>query len=247
MGQDSKIEWTDNTFNPWWGCTKVSAGCKNCYAETFANRFGVKWGDKEKRRESSIKVWNEPIKWQRQAEKSGKRVKVFCASMADWTDDNAPEGARDNLFEIIRNTPNLIWQMLTKRPENMASILPKDWGDGFRNVALGTTVENQNAADVRIDILRNTPARWRFLSVEPMIGPVQLSGRLIRIDWVIVGGESGNGCRPFDPMWARDIRDACKESGVEFFMKQMGGQKKPFISIPSDLDIKQFPIEWLDP
>lgn len=245
MGYDSKIEWTDATFNPWWGCTRISAGCQNCYAETFANRFGVKWGDKEKRRESSIKVWNEPLKWQRQAEKEGKRIKVFCASMADWADDNAPEGARDNLFEIIRNTPNLIWQLLTKRAENIRLFLPKDWGHGYRNVALGVTIENQNA-DIRINTLQNTPARWAFLSVEPMLGPIDLYERLALIDWVIVGGESGNGCRPFNPDWARQVRDDCAAQDVAFFMKQMGGQKKPFAPIPDDLNIKEFPKDWAD-
>lgn len=240
MGANTAIEWTDHTMNPWWGCTRVSPGCQNCYAETFAHRFGVEWGKGETRRPATEKVWAAPVTWNKAAQKAGKRARVFCASMADVFDDEAPTGARERLFALIRATPWLDWQLLTKRPENIAGFLPPDWGHGYRNVWLGTTVENQAMADKRIPILLNVPAFVRFLSCEPLIGPVSfrwagwikypsnadgssnhLDG-LRGIGWVIAGGESGIKSRPMAPDWARTLRDECQEAGVPYLFKQWG-------------------------
>jgi protein gp37 len=251
MGENSKIAWTDHTFNPWWGCAKVSEGCKNCYAETFAARFGVKWGATSTRRFFGEKHWNEPRKWNAAAQKAGVRAQVFCASMADVFDGNGElDGERAKLWKLIGETPWLDWLLLTKRPANIAGMVP--WGDKPpANVWLGTTVEGQAAADERIPLLLQTPAAVRFLSVEPMLEAITLThpevsawpeteathptanpkewddwkywmARDRGIHWVIVGGESGAKARPFHVEWARSIRDQCKEAGVSFFMKQMG-------------------------
>lgn len=174
MGADSKISWTDHTFNPWWGCTKVSPGCAHCYAEGQANRFGVEWGKGATRKLASEKVWADPIKWNKAAEKTSVRARVFSASMADLFDDEAPAGALDRLWALTRITPWLDWLFLTKRPENIRARLPADWGYGYENVRLGVTCENQDMADKRIQILLSIPARSRFLSLEPLLGPVNL-------------------------------------------------------------------------
>lgn len=179
MSANSAISWTDHTFNPWWGCFKVSAGCANCYAETFAKRTGHSiWGPPatSPRRLFGDKHWQEPLKWHAAAEKSGQRARVFCASMADVFEDH-PEvvGERRRLFALINLTPWLDWQLLTKRPENVASMVPEEWAAGFPpNVWLGTSVEDQDAADARIPYLLAIPAAVRFLSCEPLLGPVNL-------------------------------------------------------------------------
>lgn len=176
MSEKTGISWTDHTFNPWWGCTKVSPGCKNCYAETFSARYGHDiWGPGKERRTFGAKHWAEPMKWDDAAARDGVRRRVFCASMADVFDPEAPAEERALLWPLIRLTPNLDWLLLTKRPELAAGMLPKDWGDGYPNVWLGTSVENQEYADERIPVLLNIPARIRFLSVEPLLGPVDLS------------------------------------------------------------------------
>ena len=222
MGADSKIQWTDHTFNPWWGCTKVSPGCDHCYAETFDRRVGgAHWGKGAPRREFGQKHWNEPLKWNAVALRDRKPMCVFCASMADWTDAEAPAGAVEQLHALWRATPWLQWLMLTKRPARIARCLPPDWGHGYANVWLGTTVDDVKHGLPRIDVLQNIPARVRFLSVEPQVedlGNVYLDG----IHWVIMGGESGPGARPYDPQWARDILHQCRMQGAAPFVKQMG-------------------------
>jgi len=254
MGQDSKIEWTHHTFNPWWGCVKVSAGCTHCYADTFSKRYGHDiWGVDRPRRFFGDKHWAEPVKWNKEAEKVGERRRVFCASMADvfeGREDLSPH--RWRLFNLIESTPDLDWLLLTKRPENMLNLLPTNWLiDPRPNVWLGTTAENQEQAGKRIPELLATPAAIRFLSCEPLLGPVNLHevtrdpfGGIPGIDWVIVGGESGHGARPMDEAWARDLRDQCKDAGVSFFMKQMGGKidkRHDLEDLPEDLRIREFP------
>jgi len=129
--ENSGISWTTHTFNPWVGCTKVSAGCVHCYAETLNKRTGhANWGPGAERRVTSDVNWRKPIKWNRQADAAGERTKVFCASMADVFDEEAPAYARERLWTLIRMTPFLDWQLLTKRPTNIRRFLPKDWGDG---------------------------------------------------------------------------------------------------------------------
>ena len=226
MGFESKIEWTTHTFNPWWGCTKVSEGCRFCYAKSLSNRFGYDvWGRERPRRLMSDSYWEQPTKWNRVAEETGERPRVFCASMADVFDEEAPDGQRERLWHIIRQTPMLDWQLLTKRPHLMEEYLPDDWGTfGYPNVWLGTSVEDQRVL-ARIEHLIRVPAVVHFLSVEPLIGPIpnlQLEG----VNWVIVGGESGPGARPIEPEWVDDIKNQCDSHHVAFFFKQWGGVNK---------------------
>ena len=135
MAEKTGISWTHHTFNPWWGCTKVSPGCKNCYAETFASRYGFDvWGPGKARRTFSLAHWEEPLKWNRDAELAGERRRVFCASMADVFEAEAPAGELARLWALIRLTPWLDWLLLTKRAERIAESLPDDWGEGYPNV-----------------------------------------------------------------------------------------------------------------
>lgn len=225
MGFNSKIEWTTHTFNPWWGCTKVSDGCKYCYAELLSNRYGHDvWGAGKQRRMLSDKHWQQPLNWNIRAEAEGVRYRVFCASMADVFEENAPGSEVNRLWQIIRQTPMLDWQLLTKRPERIAAHLPDDWGSGYRNVWLGTSVEDERVID-RIDHLAGVSAVVHFLSLEPLIGPLR-NLPLDNIQWVIVGGESGPRSRPIDEEWVLDIRRQCRAAEVPFFFKQWGGVKK---------------------
>ena len=223
MGGNTKIEWTDATFNPWIGCQKVSAGCLHCYAETLTQRYKwVEWGPQGVRQRTSPGNWKKPLMWQRKAERDGVRRRVFCASLADIFDTQAPEGAREDLWELIRTCPDLDWQLLTKRPENALTMLPVDWGRGYSNVWIGTTAEDQKAYDRRWPILQDVPARLRFVSYEPAIGPLSLEGHQDTPDWLIWGGESGPGARRMEPTWARNITNECRAGGVPVFGKQWG-------------------------
>ena len=223
MGQNSTIEWTHHTFNPWWGCTKVSPGCTHCYAETWANRYGHDiWGPRKARRIFGESHWQDPVKWNRQAMQQGERIRVFCASMADVFEDNASiREERKKLWSLIEETPMLDWLLLTKRPENMLRFAPwqLQWPS---NIWAMTSIENQEQAEKRIPLLAEVLASVRGLSVEPLIGPVNLAQWLQDIHWVIVGGESGPGSRPINPEWVRSIRDQCTEANVPFFFKQWG-------------------------
>lgn len=258
MGEATKIEWATHTFNPWWGCTKVSPGCKNCYAESFDKRVGGHhWGQGAPRRTFGDKHWAQPLKWDAEAKASGKPTRVFCASMADVFDAEAPTGALERLWGLIQATPNLTWMLLTKRPERIRGSLPPDWGAGYANVWLGTSVENQEAASQRIPYLLAAPARVRFLSCEPLLGPVKLTdvthdgigrnalrvradcdnglgglGPEQHVDWVIVGGESGHHARPMETDWVRSLRDQCVHADVAFFFKQWG----EFLPVSQDHD-----------
>ncbi|MEZ5386187.1 MAG: phage Gp37/Gp68 family protein [Prosthecobacter sp.] len=227
MAKNSSIEWTHHTFNPWWGCVKVSAACDNCYAETWAKRVGADvWGSQAKRRFFGDKHWSEPHVWNTNAALKKVRYRVFCASMADVF-ENRPElnEWRTRLWKLIEDTPNLDWLLLTKRPQNVAKMV--SWGEDWpSNIWLGTTVENQNMAEKRIPHLLRMPAKVRFLSCEPLLGPIDLghwkktSER--RIDWVIAGGESGPHSRPMHPLWAKKLRDHCAKNGIAFHFKQWG-------------------------
>ncbi len=227
MAEDTKIQWCDATFNPWEGCSRVSEGCRFCYAETRAKRFGtVQWGPQGTRRVASEAYWRQPLKWDREAKAAGERRRVFCASLADVFEDR-PEliKPRKRLFEVIRRTPNLDWLLLTKRPENFKEMLPwPGWPD--KNVWLGVSVENQAAADERIPLLLQTPAAVRFLSVEPLLESVDLSQWRPQggIHLVIAGGESGPHARLCDITWLRSLRGQCQTAGVAFFLKQLGSR-----------------------
>ena len=226
MARNSRIEWTSHTFNPWWGCTKVSPACDNCYAETWARRTGYSgiWGTQAGRRELSEANWRQPYKWDIAAKTLGRRALVFCASMADvfeWKGGLTP--LRTRLWETILQTPNLDWLLLTKRPHLISRLAP--WQDDWpMNVWVGTTVENQRFAEKRIGHLTNLPCEYRFLSCEPLLEPIDLTPWLGSLDWVIVGGESApkSKCRPINRTWVRHIRDQCVKAGVAFHFKQWG-------------------------
>ncbi len=225
MSEVTLIAWTDHTFNPWMGCTKVSDGCAHCYAETLTkNRMGLSlWGPNGKRQVTSSSNWRKPVQWNREAQVAGTQQRVFCASLCDVFEDHpVADATRPRLWELIRSTPHLAWQLLTKRPERIARNLPDDWGEGgWPNVWLGTSIEN-NFFVARADHLREIPAVVRFISYEPALGP--LDGlNLDGLDWIIYGGESGPGFRPEDKQWARDIYGRCQERGVVFFHKQSAG------------------------
>ena len=223
MAENSKIEWTEHTFNPWWGCTKVSPACDNCYAEAWAKRTGHEvWGAKSGRRRMSESHWSNPIRWDRAAAASNFRPRVFCASMADvfeWK--RGLNDDRDRLWELIESTSNLDWLLLTKRPHLVSRLAP--WGDNWpENVWLGVTVENQRFAEKRLDHLLAIRAHVRFLSCEPLLGPLDLSKWIGGLHWVIAGGESGPRARKSNPAWFRSIRDQCRDTGVGFHFKQWG-------------------------
>lgn len=231
MGENSKIEWCDHTFNPWWGCQKVGPGCDHCYAETLDNRFGGgHWGAGAPRRRTSEQNWNQPRKWNEAAKREGVRKRVFCASMADVFDNAVPEEWRCDLWKLVYETPHLDWLLLTKRIGNARDMLPLGhFRDGpLPNLWLGITVVNQEEANRDIPKLQAIPATIRFLSCEPLLGPVNISevwdGGIDagEIHWVIVGGESGRGARPMHPRWARSLLHQCLIAGIPFLFKQWG-------------------------
>ena len=176
MGATTGIQWTDATSNPWWGCTKVSPGCDHCYAETQAHRFGTQWGPGNARRTFGDAHWREPINWNAKAARDGRRIKVFCASMADVFDNEAPAAERQRLFELMEATPWLDWQLLTKRIGNVLGMVPTSWLQSWpTHVHMGATIVNQPEADRDIIKLLRIPASVRFLSIEPMLGAVDLA------------------------------------------------------------------------
>lgn len=226
---ETSIEWTDYTFNPVEGCMKVSPGCTNCYAERKNKwlRHGQNWGPNTRRLGRSDAYWEKPAQWNNEAMALGVRRKVFCASVADVFEDHPDWVApRERLLDLILGTPWLDWLLLTKRPENILRLWPPEiWPGpyGFKNVWLGTTVEDQQRANERVDALTSVPAVVHFLSVEPLLERVDLGlARNGHIEWVIVGGESGPGARPFDMRWAADLRQQCTDAGVAYFFKQAG-------------------------
>ena len=221
------------TYNPWIGCHRVSPACAHCYADTLAtNRMGLDVWDRKTprpRKMMSEAYWHNPLKWEKAAAATGQRAKVFCASMADVFEDHPDVlEARHRLWHIVDATPHLDWLVLTKRPENVLGMVPFRWcnkGKWPDNVWLGTSVENQHFADIRIPQLLQIPAKVRFLSCEPLLGPLDLSPWLPTraLHWVIVGGESGTGFRPMHLDHARALRDQCAVAGVPYFFKQIGG------------------------
>lgn len=259
---ETKIEWTAQylpdgtvipgyTFNPWIGCTRISQGCLHCYAETLMDtRYGkVEWGPQGERLRTSDTYWKQPLKWNRQAGEEGRRARVFCASLSDVFEYfPGLTVIRTDLWRLIEATPNLDWLLLTKRPEHIMGMAPKAWEDNWpAHVWIGTSVEDQKTADKRIPELLKVPAAVRFLSCEPLLGPIDLRHiqyeRTVEIDsltgdfgvirplqgrsdakihWVIVGGESGPNARPMNQAWARFLCDQCRTTGTAFFFKQWG-------------------------
>jgi len=281
MAEFSKIEWCDHTWNPWIGCTKVSAGCAHCYAEGVGKRLGVPWGPGQPRRRAAASTMRLPFQWDRRAHRLGIRYRVFCASLADIFDAEVPDAWRDEVFAVMARTPHLDWIVVTKRLKVARDYLmigreagngvhmPPIWHIGMTqgdpswqdtmdwplpNVTLVASVEDQKQADARIPILLDIPAARRGVSIEPMLGPVDLTrvdaaslhgdmaGHKIdaliggrksatpwHLNWVVCGGESGPRARPMHPEWARSLRDQCEASGAAFFFKQWGewGPRRP--------------------
>ncbi|HDV6327502.1 TPA: phage Gp37/Gp68 family protein [Burkholderia cenocepacia] len=257
MSENTKIEWCDHTFNPWEGCQKVSPGCDHCYAESrnarFAGGTAVNWGPSAPRRRTSPANWRKPLAWEAAHAEffaaHGRRQRVFCASLADVFDNAVDPAWRADLFTLIERTPNLDWLLLTKRIGNVMSMVSEAAQYQFDldrvekprlhdNIWIGATIVNQDEADRDIPKLLAVPARVRFLSMEPLLGPVDLTsipwgglrvsvlqgwdGPEHGLHWVIVGGESGAGARPMHPDWARSLRDQCAAAGVPFLFKQWG-------------------------
>ena len=237
MGRDSRIEWTDHTFNPWWGCTKVSPACTNCYAEAWARRTGLDiWSARNPRRFLSESYWQQPRRWNTEAERGGHRFRVFCASMADvfeWRRDLIPW--RKRLWHLIQSTPSLDWLLLTKRPHLVRRLVP--WADKWpQNVWLGITIENQHWADTRLPHLAEIPAAVRFVSCEPLLGQINIDNWLASnvINWVIAGGETGPRARPTDPTWFYFLRDQCLSHATPFHFKQWGDWA-PIDTVPNSV------------
>lgn len=241
MAERTTIGWCDRTWNPWWGCTKVSPACDPCYAEALDKRYGGNhWGPHAPRKRTSENYWAQPAKWDRADAKDGARSFVFCASMADIFDNQVDPQWRADAFAVMRATPNLVWLLLTKRP-GLIQRLSEEAGGLPANAALGCTVVTQEEADRDIwKLLSAGPALFRFLSIEPMLGPVTLTNvdppspgvhgknflwdttLRARIDWVICGGMSGPDweANPMPESWARGLRDECAENRVPFYLKQ---------------------------
>jgi protein gp37 len=243
------IAWTDYTFNPWMGCTKVSAGCKNCYAERFVSkRMGLSvWGPSARRQITKSPWGGVARELKRDPGKepgvlgAGYPRTIFIGSLMDWAEDRADlVEPRNCMWKIIRNAPHAHFQLLTKRPDNILHMLPPDWGNGWANVWLGTSIEDQSVA-ARADALRSIPAAVRFVSYEPAIGKLRLN--LDGIHWVIYGGESGPGYRPEDKLWARYMRADCAQAGAAFFHKQSTGFRT---ELGIELDgkiVREFPLD----
>lgn len=228
MGDTTKIEWADMTFNPWIGCTRVSPACDNCYAaDMMDTRYGrVKWGAGEPRSRTSSANWRKPEQWNKSAEKTGVRPFVFCSSLADVFDNEVDPQWRADLFDLIRATPNLVWLLLTKRIGNVEKMV-RHYDNWPANAALGATMANQdeyNRDAVKLAMARRAlDPLFTFGSFEPLLGEVRLDHQ--RPDWVIVGGESGPNARSMELNWARTLMSDAQRLGAVFNFKQVGGRK----------------------
>lgn len=260
MGEQSKIQWTEATWNPWHGCEKVSSGCKYCYMFRDKNKYGQ---DPTVVSKSKTK-FKEPLKW-----KKGKII--FTCSWSDWFIEEA-DGWRDEAWKIIKATPHHTYQILTKRPERILECLPDDWGAGYPNVWLGVSIENEYTRIPRIRDLCDVPAKVRFVSAEPLIGYLDfLHDDVVTsvqfqqdIHWVIIGGESGNDTgkyryRKCDMIWFRGIIEDCKEANIPVFVKQLGTHISKQLGLkarhggdidewPEELRVREFPKKdiWED-
>jgi len=250
MGQNSKIQWCSHSWNPWHGCEKVSAGCKFCYMY----RDKTKYGQNPRIVHRGKTTFRDPFKIKEPS-------LIFTCSWSDWFIEQA-DPWREEAWQIIRENPQHTFQILTKRPERIMECLPADWGDGYPNVWLGVSVEDQANADKRIPILLSVPAKIRFISAEPLLGPVDLRmlisigslnatnndstgmvewipGPISKLDWVIIGGESGNETgeytyRPCRLEWIDSIIRQCDEAGVKVFLKQLGTYLVKKLNLPGD-------------
>lgn len=228
MAENSAISWTRHTWNPWMGCTKVSPACDGCYAEALMDkRYGkVQWGNKPRVR-TGAHTWNDPFRWQRQAEKDGDRPFVFCASLADIFDNQVDPQWRADAFEVMRKTPRLVYLLLTKRPHNIVKMA--DAAGGLpKNAALGTTCEDQPRADKNLPALQVAKIElnplFTFGSFEPLLSLIEAPHDCLP-DWIITGGETDQGghmARPSHPDWYRSLREQARAAGKAFHHKQNG-------------------------
>lgn len=251
MAELTKISWCDHSFNPWTGCSKIGPGCDHCYAESWAKRSGiVQWGPDAARRRTSGQTWAMPLKWNAQHEaferEHGRRQRVFCASLSDIFDNQAPPQWRRDAFDVMVHTPHLDWLLLTKRVGNVEKMVPPAWmGDGWpRNIWLGATIVNREEMLRDALKLAALPAPVRFWSCEPLLGDLGRVPAMLLPHWIIAGGESGPHCRPCDVAWLRSLKDEALAGGVALFMKQLGGypDKRELLSdFPDDLRIRQWP------
>lgn len=242
MAINSSIEWTDRTWNPVTGCQKISPGCKFCYADRMHKRLQGMGQEKYstgfnvvRTHESSL---SEPYTWKF---KDKSKNKVFVNSMSDLFHKDVPLEFIQKVFKTMNETPHIVYQILTKRAERFYELCNKlNWAD---NIWMGVSVENQDYA-YRVDILSQTPAKVKFLSIEPLIGEIT-NLNLQNIDWVIVGGESGPGSRPMNSKWVKSILAMCKKSKTPFFFKQWGGvRKKETGRLLNGKEYNQFPLEY---
>lgn len=261
MAEESAIEWTTATWNPWRGCSKVSPGCARCYMFRDQRRYGR---DPEVVVRAADNTFYAPVRAKKWRELPVGSM-VFTCSWSDWFHADADEW-RDDAWEVVRQRPDLTWQILTKRPERIADNLPSDWGEGWPNVWLGVSIENRRFVG-RADVLRSVPAAVRFISAEPLLGPLFIPAsenwdgsrwdwpdlydgpelNLSAIDWVIAGGESGARARPMKAEWVRDIRDACLGREVAFFFKQWGGSRPGGAALLDGREHRDFPVPKLTP
>lgn len=224
MAENTAISWAHDTFNPWEGCTRISAACDHCYAAARADRFGNGhlWAGQLRR--TSAENWRKPIGWNAEAANWNGPRRVFCASIADVFDNQAPQAWRDDLWALIEATPNLTWMLLTKRPQKIVGMVPPAWIiNPPDNVWYGATIENRATLAQRAHHLAELPARLRFWSCEPLLEDLgDVRDRLGPIGLIIAGGESGPKARPSHPDWFRSLRDQCAETDTVFHFKQWG-------------------------
>lgn len=245
MGTQTGISWTESTWNPWHGCKKVSSGCKYCYMFRDKEKYGQNPNVVQK----SKTKFTEPLKWE-------EPKLIFTCSWSDWFIEEA-DSWRDEAWKIIKDTPQHTYQILTKRPERIAGHLPADWGAGYPNVWLGVSTENQAAANVRIPILLEIPAAVRFISAEPLLGAISARHLIQQLDWVIIGGESGNETgkwlyRPCNLNWISSLIKDCEKDEIPVFVKQFGTHLAKLLQFedrhggeisefPAEFQIRQFP------
>ena len=236
MSKKTAISWAKSTFNPWWGCEKISPACAHCYADSWASRWGHEiWGRGKPRRFFGDKHWNDPVRWNREAEKTGEQWRVFCGSMCDVCEDREDLlEPRARLMRLIEATPALTWMLLTKRPENFHRFFGRRWDPGGwpKNVWAMTTVENQEQINKRLSHLCSVATVVRGVSMEPLLEEVTLQGdkdgisynwlATSGVNWVITGAESGAAARLTHPDWFRNLRDQCAGAGVPYLHKQNG-------------------------
>lgn len=260
MAENSGIAWTTNTFNPWVGCTKVGPGCDHCYAEAWNVRFSTdgqapNWGPGAPRRRTAASNWSKVRKWNKDAATSPEPVRVFCASLADVFDNEADPAVRADLWTLVRETPNLRYQFLTKRVGNVRKMLPADWAENFRHCGIVATVVTQDECDRDLPKLRalKDVTAWVGLSIEPQVE--RIAPRFtFGLDWVITGGESdqrGAKARPYDPAWARELILQGRHYDFAVFVKQMGSNPVGLTlkdragadpsEWPLDLRVREFP------